>query len=109
MSDPKHTPGPWTAGIWYPTKTMQERIKHPQAAVLLNHDPSKPEEMLVALCGDADDYASLWDSRLISAAPDLLEAGRNVISAVDAIDPVRLDAALANLKSAIRKAQGEDK
>jgi type VI protein secretion system component VasF len=62
----KHTPGPWTIGVYRTTAEFREHEEH--VAVMKADD-----QMLLAITGPTLDAASVADARLIAAAPELLE------------------------------------
>ncbi len=71
MQEAKHTPGPWIV-----TRDGPE--------FLIGPDCNAPRVAIVhGLYGDTDDSTPAHNSRLISAAPELLEALRSLVRAVE--------------------------
>ena len=68
MTELKHTPGPWTCG---PT-TNSEWIVY-----LLSHSPHEPHKSIAKINNWENSKAN---AKLISAAPDLLEACQYVVN-----------------------------
>lgn len=81
----KHTPGPWTPAIYKTTDSMFERLKTSQWSVALNNNPKEPQGLLIALCGDGDDKQSMADAHLIAAAPEMLEALKDIVEQYEQI------------------------
>ena len=94
----KHTPGPWYVG----SGTYEGRNIYSVASV--TDDDGFTYQPIVASA--EDDGIKCWDAnaRLIAAAPDLLEALQNLSGALDA---VAYGAALAQARTAIAKATGD--
>ena len=91
MEKQQHTPGPWT-------------VRESSLSV-----------SVVAQNGDAVFHESykripgvMEDARLIAAAPDLLEALEEIVSAADGDGWSQLDADLRKARAAIAKATGGD-
>ena len=80
----KHTPGPW-----------KRKIK----SVLI---PIAPYEWAEAYGG------SIANARLIAAAPDLLEALKEIVAAADGKGWEQLDPSFKKARAAIAKAEGEE-
>jgi len=83
MSAPKHTPGPWTVGGIGSVKGtdssdifIQDRRGASIAHVIYNEP------------GGDDPAECMADARLIAAAPDLLEALKEIIDFIGPKDPV---------------------
>lgn len=104
-----HTPGPWAA-VETRAKTTQFDIENADG----NGGPVAriPRQSPAMAC--ATNFRGLSNARLIAAAPDLLEALRNLVIAADNLDPqsgapvgygVLLDA-VAFADKAIAKATG---
>ena len=93
----KHTPGPWTANK--PTRDNGRAEIHAGC-------------MLVAQAFnwmlDAEGDEQCWaDARLIAAAPDLLEALKEIVDAADGAGWEQLDPSFKKARAAIAKATGE--
>jgi hypothetical protein len=69
MSEPKHTPGPWTVRPWFRNK-----------AWIVRADGDGVAELAVAL---VEGVATSPDARLIAAAPDLYDACKEVLDKLD--------------------------
>ena len=93
----KHTPGPWTANK--PTRDNGRAEIHAGC-------------MLVAQAFnwmlDAEGDEQCWaDAHLIAAAPDLLEALKEIVDAADGAGWEQLDPSFKKARTAIAKATGE--
>lgn len=92
---PSHTPGPWAASLEY-----SNDMPGPYLCVA-----SEPHEIAQVLCSDTF-TEGLANARLISAAPDLLEALKELhLKTVVGTDDERY-AALNQAWAAIAKAEG---
>ena len=98
MSETKHTPGPWR---------VAPRSDYPEHADI-NVDAGT--RGYVALCGKAGDEEAEANARLIAAAPELLEALREVVACyvvrINGKVDVRRAAALDRARAAIAMAEG---
>lgn len=112
----KHTPGPWTVGIYDITPSMLERMKHKQVSVCQNTDKN-PQGLLIALCGEIDPNEtqntadSLADACLIAAAPEMLKELEMNLEFMESLGPsfksqVGFTNAVFRLKNLIKKAKG---
>ena len=89
----KHTPGPWkTVARNYP---IADTGDYDGCWEVLTGDPKKP---IVQIWGDSDEDEA--NARLIAAAPDLLEALRDMVDHGDAT-------AFAKARAAIAKAEAQ--
>ncbi len=112
----EHTKGPWVPAVYEVTTTMIERMALGSLhhAVCLNDKPEEGEGMLIALCGDEPESAQ--HARLIAAAPELLEALKDVAKALWHWRTVQVNDTIAAsmtakyefLQDAIAKAEGRD-
>ena len=91
----QHTPGPWKVleHSWSDTSIVAEGFDHGICLLDINHATEESQE--------ADEALMAANARLISAAPDLLEALRGVLRVADRAT-VEFDAA----RAAIAKATG---
>ena len=127
----KHTPGPWF--IWQELALQREGYGAEEISdeLMMNADHSiyagTPEECTrgrlkgyrAHVCDvDADSFdfdddedvcraTALANARLIAAAPELLEALKEIIAAADGDGWNQLDASFATARAAIAKAEGE--
>ncbi len=93
-ADAKHTPGPWASGI--AGQRMTDDYTQPFAV----YEANKPN--LVAGCfGDVDGGSAVAqaNSRLIAAAPDLLEALTDLLGAYEGADRFSMAARAALAKA----------
>ena len=99
----KYTKGPWEvartdAGIIVRTESAKKtRAGASRYAAIGGFDRSDPEQLAEALA----------NARLIAAAPELLEALEEIVSAADGDGWSQLDADLRKARAAIAKAKGE--
>ena len=99
----KHTPGPWrikSDPMHFDTLTTVEGgaigVRKPFGV-----------QMIVQVGGDSDFQEAEANARLIAAAPELLEALKEIIAAADGDGWNQLDASFATARAAIAKAEGE--
>ncbi len=91
----KHTPGPWTANL------------APQGGFDIEKDPNDLGRYMVLATRNADEARAEEmhaNARLIAAAPDLLEALRDMVSDRECLS----EATVAFAKAAIAKATGHE-
>ena len=91
MTNPQYTPGPWKIDDAFKTSTV------------ITDDT----DMVICQIHGLGPGANA-DGRLITAAPDLLEALQNIIDSVDKGHAVILVPLAANARAAIAKATGGD-
>lgn len=104
MSAPKHTPGPWVKMSDIPEYDW----------VVSNSEGASPGDIVCAApLTDCPESLSNWPANraLICAAPDMLEALRDILEAVelctpDAPEPVA-ESVIAHARAAIAKAEGQ--
>ena len=65
----KHTPGPWTVG-----EAIETEYRQPFHAAVIQETPEGRMGCVIATTGPAGDQRSIADARLMSAAPELLDA-----------------------------------
>jgi hypothetical protein len=99
----KHTPGPWkTVARNYP---IADTGDYDGCWEVLTGDPKKP---IVQIWGDSDEDEA--NARLIAAAPDLLEALKNIVNLWDHHASAHGDGTIFPLhvaaRAAIAKAEG---
>ena len=102
----KHTPGPWAYELEYgPNITELPRIT--TVARCANYVIGLPSDYPGGNCRDGDPSGDEEaDARLIAAAPDMLEALKGILAAVDETDCWLLEEMNA-VRTAISKAEGE--
>lgn len=86
MSTAKHTPGPWHAANGCQIRSAKDQIA--KAWMMRNGE-------------------GLANARLIAAAPELLEALAEIVSAADGAGWDQLDPSFSKARAAIAKAKGE--
>ena len=91
----KHTPGPWE--VAYQDKNGQSVVKgeHIEVATCWHHCVGSIEKEMHA------------NARLIAAAPELLEALKEIVDAADGAGWEQLDPSFKKARAAIAKATGE--
>lgn len=99
MKEAKYTKGPWCAefGEAYRVRSKDDGG---QIAIMMNLKGAH------GLGGRRTGDEVAANARLISAAPDLLEALQEIVDAADGSGWAQLDATLANARAAIAKALG---
>ena len=95
----KHTPGPWETdkmeGDFFPRVILPPREDWCKSSITINEGRGDMEECQA-------------NARLIAAAPDLLEALRELAGCLNVLNPNRrLVKALREARASIAKAQGE--
>lgn len=102
----KHTPGPWRTGTPYATGGNQCR------RVPIVGGDNGPDEEVIAVVGGGLASPCDANARLISAAPELLEALEDLASLAEAamreVGEYDIEAELADARAAIAKATGDD-
>lgn len=96
MNEAKHTPGPWAH-----INPDGFTVRHPQ--VYSDTGPVCNATWL----GDGRIDELRANARLISAAPEMLDALQEIVAAADGSGLAQLDATLADARSAIAKATGK--
>lgn len=91
MRDAKHAPGPWKA----------------QGLAIVASDRSFVGRVYPWCADPQDAECAKANARLIAAAPELLEALEEIVSAADGDGWSQLDADLRKARAAIAKAKGE--
>ena len=91
----KHTPGPWFMETW--SKFNGEQVTQVSAFSEYGN------RTMQAIVNSGNSEAN---ARLIAAAPDLLEALKEIVSAADGDGWNQLDAGLRKARAAIAKATG---
>ena len=104
MSKAKHTEGPWTL------RPLNEEIGEYEIVGPRHSDETGESEYIAVVCGGLPESEA--NARLIAAAPELLEALEELLSAVDkacgtAIPRGSFSAARKAARDAIAKATGE--
>jgi len=94
-----HVPGPWIAvGQSVYAQTPQD-IDHSRYR---GYNEREPHGFLIS-----ESTPHPATVRLIAAAPDLLDACRQIINSLEACDDVEIRNAIASTRAAIAKAKGE--
>jgi hypothetical protein len=103
-----HTPGPWNVEDYY-------HVRDNRDGLTIVHNGNNQCRFIADLLPLADDNGTMdcnvyANARLISAAPDLLEALQNLLEAPDLnLDELENETVMLmqNAKAAIKKAKGE--
>lgn len=100
MNEAKHTPGPWMPefGEAYRVRAQQDGG---QVAIMMNLKGRH------GLAGRRTGNEVAANARLISSAPEMLDALQEIVAAADGSGWAQLDATLANARAAIAKATGK--
>ena len=91
----KHTPEPWLVETF-----MRPNKGEVTQVAAFSEDGNR------ILCCVVESFKKIEDSRLIAAAPDLLEALEEIVSAADGDGWNQLDGTLRKARAAIAKATG---
>ena len=105
----KHTPGPWT--IENPLECEMDS----RPLILAQGGQTVVAEILQPLTDEEGTYRGTYDARLICAAPDLLRACQQILSADEvwmkdesSCYPDYLDHAIDVIRAAVAKATGKE-
>jgi hypothetical protein len=100
MTNRQHTPGPWYVGTEF-----ADQGRHIYAAQKVRHEDGDEWHPLIA-CTDDDERLVDWQANavLIAAAPDLLEALKELREAIKSRGVVSTVKALSKTDAAIAKA-----
>jgi hypothetical protein len=104
----KHTPGPWTVGQKGDYGTYNANVIYAGSEGICAVGQIPLHTKLEQISGEPRWQTGLANARLIAAAPDLLEACKHLVAAIERGNVEMAEVAAESASAAIAKAEGKE-